>query len=305
MMTPSWPEKPGASAGVEDYPERPISPAGSGANGDRFIRQQLQSMRSERHEFESKIDSRMEKMENILGKVAGVQQTQLERLSRMYIAKHPAKKPEAETGGAKKAPTPASSPPARAAVEATPASPINPASVADCFSLKDLSNLTVPESDEQWKNYHGYAAWHLENEKSKKNPFDHQAYVKKGEKVTTFEDLMIVTFKTIDKIVEMKGDDKGIVSHSKMMAEKASKNLYVQEVFRHLHYENTKKQQAQSKVKDTKSARPKSDKICFRFNNESGCQAKSCSYQHRCIACERWGHAKKGCTNVDKKGEAK
>ena len=77
-----------------------------------------------------------------------------------------------------------------------------------------------------------------------------------------------------------------------------------EEVFRHFNYENTKKQKAQAKALGAKPSRPKSKKICLRFN-DGGCQAKACSYQHKCIACEGWGHSKKGCTNVDKKGEGK
>ena len=196
-----------------DFARRPSSPAGSGPSGARFLRQQLQLMQDERRAFEEKVDGRMAHMENTLGKVAGVQQAQLERLSRMYLADHPGKKPSKEPSQSDATP-PA---PQEAAAQPSKVS----AGGAGLFDFKDLSNLTVPEGEEQWKNYHGFAAWHLENEKSKKNPFDHQAFVKKGEKVVTFEDLMIVTFKTVGKIVEMKGDVRGIVSHGKMMAEKA------------------------------------------------------------------------------------
>ena len=60
---------------------------------------------------------------------------------------------------------------------------------------------------------------------------------------------------------------------------------------------------AQSKPQ-AKASKPRSDKICLRFN-DGICQSKNCNYAHRCIACEEWGHSKKSCGNVDKKKEGK
>ena len=106
-------------------------------------------------------------------------------------------------------PTPPAAASRAASAQATPLTGFNP---------KDLSDLSVPESDEQWKDYHDYEAWHLENKRPMKNPFDHQAFVKKGEKISTYEDLMVVTFKTLSKALEMKCEVKGLVSHGLMMS---------------------------------------------------------------------------------------
>ena len=290
---------------TEAEPERPKSPAESGANGAWFLRQHLQEMRKERAEFKQRVDFRINHMENVLGKVAGVQQAQLERL--VHLANHPVGKPEPEVP-----PTPASAPaPVKlptpvqpqvdtakevqqvAAQAATTASAV--------FDWKDLSDLSVPEGDQDWKDYHGFAAWHLENEKKKKNPFDYQAFIRKGEKVTTFEEIMVITFKTLSKLAELKVDSKGLLAHGLVMAEKAAKSLFVAEAFvgydeevrkraamsgpavfgsvlqeeilRHFCYENTKRHRAQSNPTNTSTTKGRSDKTCHRFNAAAACQS--------------------------------
>ena len=306
--------------------DRPKSPAGSGAMGACFLRQQMAVLHRERHDFEKRIDGRMLHMENVLGRVAGVQQAQLQRLIDIttssdgkgsnQVAEEPDPKPKEKLEEAKKT-----------------GPPTGASSAADCkpFSLKDFSDTAVPDSELEWKEYHGFAAWHLETEKRKKNPFDHQAYVKKGDKVSSFEDLMLVTFKTMAKLLEIKSEVKGLVSHGQFMADKASKNVFVdeafisydqdvrrragdsgpgafgtalqEEVFTHFCLENTKKHRAQNKSQ-VKPAKGKSDKICLRFN-DAGCTSKSCGYSHRCLGCDSWSHGKKNCGNAEKKKEGK
>ena len=308
---------------------RPESPAGSGAMGARFLRQHLKEMQRERLEFEKNVDVRLLHMENVMGKVAGVQQAQLQRLLDMTTLT--SAKSSSDPVISSKEFEPAAA--AAAAAAAAPEPPRRPE--ASLFNLNDLSDTTVPAADEEWKSYHGFAAWHLENEKKKRNPFDHQAYVKKGERVTSFEDLMTVTFKTLGKTLEMKGDIKGLITHGQFMAEKAAKNVFVDEafvaydegvrkragesgpsafsdvqlgeVFMHFCYENTKKQRAQNQAQgkqQSKAQCQKSDKTCLRFN-DAGCTSKSCTYVHRCQGCDSYGHGKKNCTNADKKKEGK
>ena len=205
-------------ASKEGTGDRPRSPAGSGASGAMFLRQQLRVMQQERQQFESRIDGRIMHMENVLEKVAGVQQAQLERL--VHLANHPIKKTEPEPAATQKA----------AIAQPTVATPkLN--ETASLLKACDFSNITVPDSDKEWKDYHGFAAWHLENEKTKKNPFDQQAFVKKGEKVSTFEDLMVIAFKTLRELSELKLDVSGFLSHGLLMAEKASRNVFIQEAF--------------------------------------------------------------------------
>ena len=214
-------------AACEEGLGRPRSPAGSGASGAMFLRQQIQAMNRERLEFEQRVDGRILHMENVLGKVAGVQQATLSRLVDMV------KPPIEEKTG-----TETVSEAATETIDTQP-SPVKPTASAGAqktpeffgFSLKDLSDTKVPDTEADWKDYHGFSAWHFENEKKKKNPFDHQAFIKKGEKITSFEDLMVVSLKTIIKLVDLKLDVKGMVNHCLFMADKASKNVFVNEAF--------------------------------------------------------------------------
>ena len=316
----------GASGGDE---RRSRSPAGSGARCAIYLRQQLKSMHQERMDFEKRVEGRMIYMENVLGKVAGVQQAQLQRLVDLTTRQAKEEKPSTAETPHEATAEPTLKPQPQAAAPETPKTPRGPE--AYMFNWADLSDTTVPESEEDWKSYHGYAAWHMENEKRKKNPFDHQAFVKKGEKIASVEDLMAVTFKTLSKLVERRVDVKGLISHGLFMAEKASKNVYVseafvaydegvhkragetgpaafgqvlqEEVFTHFCYENTKKQKSLAQQKP-KTPRSKSDKVCNRFN-ESGCTSKTCFYAHRCLNCDSYSHSKKTCGAAEKKKEGK
>ena len=304
---------------------RPKSPAGSGAEGARFLRQQMKKMQRERQEMENRIDLRMLHMENVLGRVAGVQQAQLQRL--IDLSTRPAETPVKPAKPATEEEVEADdTTKGRAAATGS-----TKGAEESAFSFKDYSNITVPDEDLEWKDYHGFAAWHLETEKRRKNPFDHQAFMRKGEKISSFEDLMVVTFKTIGKLVELKSEFKGVVSHGLFMSDKASKSVFVndafvsydedvrkragekgpsafgvvlqEEVLTNFCLENTKKQRAQAKLQ-TGSKKAKSDKVCLRYN-DAGCTSKSCTYAHKCQSCDGWGHSKKNCGNAEKKKEGK
>ena len=310
---------------------RPKSPAGSGARCAIYLHQQMKSMQKERVDFEKRVEGRMIYMENLLGKVAGVQQAQLQRLVDLTAeqAKGARPAPPAAPTAEPLSSSPSTTSPTLEKPQASAGTPKG--QVPYVFNMSDFSDTAVPESDEDWKSYHGYAAWHLENEKSKKNPFDHQAFIKKGDKIASVEDLMAVTFKTLNKLVEKKADVRGLISHGLFMSEKAAKNVFVseafvaydecvrkragesgpsafgqvlqEEVFAHFCYENTKKQRALSKDK-AKPARSKSDKACLRYN-DAGCTTKTCLYAHKCQTCDGYGHSKKNCGNTDKKKEGK
>ena len=50
-------------------------------------------------------------------------------------------------------------------------------------------------------------------DKKRMNPFDHKAYIKKDEEVDSFEELMVMTFKTLKQLVDLKYDVKGLIRH--------------------------------------------------------------------------------------------
>ena len=80
--------------------DRPSSQAGSEVKGALFLCQQLKVMQQECINFERRLDCMMVHMEYILGKVAGVQQAQLERSSKLspraWWAKPPSLMSQAE-----------------------------------------------------------------------------------------------------------------------------------------------------------------------------------------------------------------
>lgn len=135
---------------------------------------------------------------------------------------------------------------------------------------------------------------------------------------------MVITFRTIIEMLERGIPVLGITGHGLTMAEKAASGAYVDKAFiaydssvrvraakkgitafknpvnedliRHFSLENSKKFEA----RPGQSSRKKRGKgICFRFNSESGCHAKSCVYGHRCSSCNVEGHSVKDCKSGD------
>ena len=207
-----------------------------------------------------------------------------------------------------------------------------PAAAGAASAEPEVASDTDSE-DGEWKDFFGAEVWKREKDKLRKNPFDQRNYGKRGDVVESFEQLMVVLFKTMSQLQDLKYDLKGIIKHGLMMAEKASKDVYIPEAF--IEYdESVRKRGGQSgptafgsvdqedvlrffsceylKSKKATGASAKGNttkksKTCLRYN-DSGCTYKNCAYQHKCIACEGWGHPKKDCRNVNvntKKSENK
>ena len=262
--------------------------------------------------FERSMASRMDYLENVMGRVAGVQQAQLERL--VHLANHPCKPPPAAaTATASSAATPAPAPVVKAPVQPIP----EPA----------MSELEFDGTeDQEWKEFYGIEVWRKEIERRRKNPFDQKIYMSKGEAVEDLEQVMVVAFKTIIQLLDLGQDVRGVAKHGLFMAEKASKDVYEpiaflkydecvreragklgpvafstveqEDVIRCFCFDNTKA--AKAKEGASRKSKQKSGKYCFRFN-DTGCNAKSCAYTHRCSGCEDSNHGKKDCTAQKKK----
>ena len=185
----------------------------------------------------------------------------------------------------------------------------------------------------EWTEGDGRDLWRATKERKKRNPFDH-SYTRKGEAVESFELLMVVTFKTMEELLAMGKNVKGLVWHGLAMSEKAATGIYKvdafvkydesvrdragrfgpstfgvvnqEDVMRHFCYDNaeaSKTSKGSSKA-STSSTKRKTDKICLKYNGENGCNFKSCTFAHKCIACEELGHSRKDCKSLKKK-EAK
>ena len=256
-------------------------------------------------ENERIMSDRMMRLENTMGDLASAQKTQIDRLVDLFKASLEKKKQE---------------------------KPSEEPAAAGAASAKDDSDMSVAGSEEdEWKEFFGAEVWRKEKDRIRKNPFDHRSYGKMGKEVETFEQLMVIQFKTITQLLDLKYDVRGLVKHGLMMSEKAAKDVYEAEAFvqyddsvrtragavgptafgsvdqedvlRFFPCDNMKKKkqpQTQAKVSQTKK-----NKFCLRYN-DSVCTSKNCQYAHRCIACEEWGHPKKDCKNVNiKRKDAK
>ena len=180
----------------------------------------------------------------------------------------------------------------------------------------------------EWTEGDGRDLWKATKEKKKRNPFDHSSYTRKGEVVDSFEDLMVVTFKTMEELISMGKDVKGLVRHGLALSEKAATGIYKVEAFvkydesvreragrrgpstfgdvnqedvmRHFCYDNAETNKP-GKAQGKTSGRKRADKICLKYNGENGCNFKSCTFQHKCIACEEPGHPRKDCKALKRK----
>ena len=246
----------------------------------------------------------MMRLENSMSEMAIAQKEQMEKLMAMFVASR-------STG--------------------CESSKLPEAAGAAAAEPEDSSDSGSEDSD--WKDFFGAEVWKKEKDRVRKNPFDHRNYGKRGDVVESFEQLMVVLFKTMSQLQELKYDLKGIIKHGLMMSEKAAKDVYIPEAF--IEYdESVRKRGGQvgptafgivdqedvlrffsceylkSKKAaggSAKSSTAKKSKTCLRYN-DGGCTYKNCSYQHKCIACEGWGHPKKDCRNVSasaKKSDAK
>ena len=263
--------------------------------------------------FEESMAERMDSMENLLGRVAGVQQAQLERL--VHLANHPVDKKtdmSAKSAGGVK--------PAEETSRPTTGAPrsgsMEGATYASPFDL-DFED----SADQEWKEYYGIEMWKKEIERRRRNPFDQKVYGKKGEAVEDVEQLMVIAFKTIIQLLDLGQDVRGVAKHGLFMAEKAAKQVYdpiaftmydecvreragrngpsafstveQEDVVRCFCHDNTKASRAkEGSIK--KSSRQKSIKLCHRFD-DTGCSSKSCMYTHRCSSCDESTHGKKDC----------
>ena len=205
------------------------------------------------------------------------------------------------------------------------------ASAANVEAEKDSSSSDSESEVGEWTERDGIDLWRSTKEKKKRNPFEHGSYIRKGESVDSYEKLMVVTFRTMEQLQELNRDVKGLVKHGLAMSEKAATGVYKVDAFvrydesvreragrqgpgtfgqvnhedclRFFCYDSVDKQKAKPSAGAT-STKKRGDRTCLRYNGDTGCSFKNCSFAHRCIACEEVGHARKDC-KVLKKKEAK
>ena len=204
---------------------------------------------------------------------------------------------------------------------------------ADKKGKKEDSSESSGDSESEcgvWTEGDGRDLWRATKEKKKRNPFNHSSYTHKGEAVDSFEKLMVVTFKTMEELMSLGKDVKGLVRHGLALSEKASTGIYKvdafvkynesvrdragrqgpstfgevnqEDVMRHFCYDNAETHRVgKLSSKAPVAAKKRGEKICLKYNGENGCNFKSCTFKHSCIACEEPGHPRKECKALKKK----
>ena len=248
---------------------------------------------------EKKLNKRVDRLEDMLGTVVSsmasvqVQISELTELTKTRSENH-------------KAATAKSDPPK----EKTPPKPVRRS-----WDSGDSSTDDEALSEEKL----------AEKKRRERNRYKHKNFVKRGETVQTYESLMVITFRTMVELLDNDEDVMGMVQHGLLLSEKASKTIYIPEamlgydeevrrragrkgadafgkviqedVMRHFCYDNTIAGSAASgKARTTTKAKKKHmDGLCLRYNSETGCKEKNCSYKHQCVVCDDTTHAKKDC----------
>ena len=246
------------------------------------------------------VSDRMMRLENSMSGLAAQQQKQIDKIMELFTASMATRES------------------ARVVPQA--------AAAAEAVVKPEAADSDSDSDEEEWKDYFGAEVWKKEKDRIRKNPFDHRNYGKKGEVVESFEQLMVVLFKTMAQFMELKYDVRGIIKHGLMLSEKAAKDVYRPEAF--VQYDESVRSRAghsgpsafgtvdqedvlrffscdnlkhrRTSVATGKNSHSKKDKFCLRFN-DGGCANKNCPYAHKCMACEEFGHSKKDCRNVSTK----
>ena len=215
--------------------------------------------------FDRDMGLRMSHMENVMGHMAGIQQSQFDQIIRLAesFPVPPSRVPAGGTANQRPgttsasvrqplgsqpaadhhrgtAPSTSSQSGARAAASAAHPFQLPPPSWAPPGTSTnggggavedDSVSGTDDDEPNEWKEFYGPTLWKKEQEKKRKNPFDQKNFGKKGESVNSFEKLMAITFRTIDQLLTWGCEVKGIVKHGLSMSEKAEKDVYETEAF--------------------------------------------------------------------------
>ena len=282
------------------WPRPPVN------HGAGFVGHPISGMNSPRPIGPDAMDFRLRKLEGLVERVVDLQQAQvLSEYNKSHGGQNGLPLAEGAVGG-----------------------PISGASANAQSQSGSIVDSTDSESEiGEWTESDGRDLWKSTKEKRKRNPFDHANFNKKGEKVDSFEKIMIVTFKTIEQLLNMGKDVKGLVRHGLALSEKASTGFYKVDAF--VSYDDSVRERAGRQGPSTfgvvnqddvmryfcvdnaersrnakasqSTGKKKSDKVCLKFNSDTGCTFRFCNFVHRCVACDDAGHSKKDCKAIKRK----
>ena len=181
-------------------------------------------------------------------------------------------------------------------------------------------------------------------DKRRKGKFDTSKYLRDGDKLNTYERLVLANLKMARKFYKKERDILGFLDHMILVAEKAEKRVLASEaligydesvkesakenglkvfkkvdpanIVKHLSYDGTQLAVNSRRPNASRTTASRSSAsgpnlnhnfACIKFNfTQSGCKAgSSCRYKHICSACGGSGHSNGDCPNVDRATNSK
>lgn len=184
------------------------------------------------------------------------------------------------------------------------------------------------QSDDSFSSRSSSQSRHGRRRSRQNRIFAQSRHVNQGETIQNFDHLMVITFKTLLEMCERGLPLNGLLRHGLTMAEKSASGAYLdracilydasvrqralklghaafgepvnEDLIRHFSLENARRFDSRPP-----QGSKKKKNVCFRYNSESGCNAKDCGYAHRCSQCKSEGHSAKDCRGGDRNKASK
>ena len=172
-------------------------------------------------------------------------------------------------------------------------------------------------------------------DKKRKGKYDTSSYLRDGDKLNTYERLVLANLKMMRKLYKSERDVLGFLDHMILIAEKAERRVFASEalisydesvkenakesglkafkvldpanIVKHLSYDGTQVAVNSRRTNSTRQSSTRTPNLnhnfaCIKFNfAQGGCKAgQSCRYKHICSACGGPGHSNGDCPNVDR-----
>ena len=174
-------------------------------------------------------------------------------------------------------------------------------------------------------------------DKKRKGKYDTSKFLREGDKLNTYERLVLANLKMVRKLYKKDRDILGFLDHMILVAEKAERRVFASEalisydesvkdaakenglkafavvdpanIVKHLSYDGTQVavNSRRSNATRQSSSASKGPNLnhnfaCIKFNfAQGGCkEGRSCRYKHICSACGGSGHSNGDCPNVDR-----
>ena len=157
----------------------------------------------------------------------------------------------------------------------------------------------------------------------KSKPFSQANFLDRHEKCDSFDKLMLVNIRTVNKTIDQGNDAQPILDHMEMLCVKAATKIYVvralidfdkavrdranlkgisafknietSDMLAYFSYDNTIVAVASRSKPKTTNKNGDNIRSCFAFNRAIGCSSQNCRYKHMCMFCKSSSHGSYEC----------